>query len=165
MYTCLAVLGLLIDVAGASILSIPDLPRVRNWFKFGKIKQGRKKVMSGGLKPGDTGHSEIVDIYDELKNDYGFTDASIKEIKVESISEPVFEDAEVVDRRPRRSLEIDIDPEEIDGESRITTARDTKFRLLDRIDSDIETGEQSLRRKGIGLIVFGFSLQIPQYII
>lgn len=121
--------------------------------------------MSGGLEPGDTGHSEIVDIYDELKNDYGFTDASIKEIKVESISEPVFEDSEVVDRRPRRSLELDIDPQEIDGESRITTARDTKFRLLDRIDSDIETGEQSLRRKGIGLIVFGFTLQIPQYII
>jgi hypothetical protein len=64
------------------------------------MKQGRQKIMSGGLEIGDTGHREIVKIYDDIKNNYGFTEESVKKIKAESIYKPVFQDSEVVDKNP-----------------------------------------------------------------
>ena len=76
-----------------------------------------------------------------------------KVVKIESISRPVFEGAEVVDRRPQRTIQADIDPEEVNGDSQITEHQDTNFRLLDQIDSQIESGERKLRIICIGLII------------
>ena len=153
MYNCLALIGLSIDVLGASILSIPDVPFVRNLFRFGRIREGKKKIISGGLELDDVGHSEIVEIYDDVQNNYGFTESSVKEIKIASISRPVIEGSEIVDRQPQRTIQADIDPEEVNGDSQITEHQDTNFRLLDQIDSQIESGERKLRIICIGLII------------
>ena len=124
----------------------------------------KKKIISGGLELDDVGHSEIVEIYDDVQNNYGFTESSVKEIKIASISRPVIEGSEIVDRQPQRTIQVDIDPEEMNGDSQITEHQDTNFRLLDQIDSQIESGERRLRIIGIGLIIIGFFLQMPQYI-
>jgi len=116
------------------------------------------------LQIGDTGHRQIVEIYDEIKENYGFTEESIEKIKVESISQPIFQDSDVVGRKPRNAIEIDIDPDAMDRYSRITKHRDQSFRLLEKIDSEIEAGEQRVRLTGIVLLTSGFILQIPQYL-
>jgi hypothetical protein len=52
----------------------------------------------------------------------------------------------------------------MDRESHIKQVQDTSFKLLERADSEIEAGEQRLRRVGIVLLISGFILQIPQYL-
>jgi hypothetical protein len=117
------------------------------------------------LERGGTGHPEIVAIYDELQDNYGFTEESVVSIASEAVSKPIFQDGDVVGRKPENTIEIGIEPDKMGAELQITEHKDTSFRLVDRVDSEIEAGEQRFRQIGLGLLILGFILQMPQYIL
>lgn len=60
--------GLLLDVLGAIVIVLPDWPRLREWFEFGRLRRGWDLMVHEGVRPEDTGFDEVADIIVGIKD-------------------------------------------------------------------------------------------------
>ena len=80
--TTLTGAGLFLDIIGALVIAIPDIPWVREWFRYGKLRKGRVMMETEGVSPGEPGYKKVASIVSEI---YDFREGeSVTQIKMHS---------------------------------------------------------------------------------
>lgn len=141
----MAILGLGIDVIGAIVLAVPDVPTLRERTKQSNIEQGISLLESSGLHPFRPG-------FDQIRSRLEY----LYDIEIGGDVEGLRVGMEAVSRNPKYKLYIY--PE--DGDS-WAPERDMSWPTVrGDLASMARRREMRFRAVGLGLLAFGFLLQI-----
>jgi hypothetical protein len=150
--TLLAVGGLGLDVVGAAIIALPDIPRANLVLWSARVRRGLSDMESNGLREGETGYSEIKD---ELENIYrlDFPD-EVWAVRVGFYT---------MSRYGFESVYLFVDPEDEDEQKALgkELGLPVDYRVArETIQQKIDTWQAGVRGLGFLLLATGFLLQI-----
>lgn len=150
--------GLGLDILGAGLIAVPDIPLANRYLKSGRLKIGRNFMESGGVTKGSIGFEEITQVLNQLEpvDDFSNDGGEPVEIAVNSrggftsdrIKEsPMNWGEEYVEHRYEKEAELD--------DIAVFGVGDVYKEIRNRIEPQVT----ALRGGGFLILAFGFFLQ------
>ena len=151
--TAITLLGLVLDLAGAIIIGIPDIPQFREYHRPGRMREALRELEATSLTPESTGYEDLKKKLEERTGQSITEDAEELFVTVSSMTIAKGSDSGI-----RRRLAI----QQEDGEEKESKLfQETDFVLLRHsLERTIREGEAYMRAKGFMLLASGFLFQI-----
>lgn len=153
-------LGLALDIVGAFLIAVPDLPYLKTRFRFGRLRKAQRKIGLGGITQEDTGYRELVELLDERQNNIGIEPEDVDKVQFGPTERYRVESSDEVTTEVTASLNVEYaEDAEFAGLS-ISNHNMNPNSLYSLIFRDIERGERRFRAGGFVLLSIGFALQL-----
>lgn len=157
--SCLVVGGLSLDIVGAFGIAVPDFPRLRTFFRLGRLNKGLDIAENGTLKRGEIGFNDVLSLLKtvDCPDGHEFIEEgyTANRIQYEEHSGPVYGGTPV-----SRHIYVYFD-EPYEGDS--DRERRQRHRIGDvrrAVHKQIDQQELRIRALGFMALIFGFGLQI-----
>lgn len=157
----LTAVGLILDVVGAFLIAVPDLPRIRTWFRCGQLQRARQQMELGGVSKGDVGFETLVQLHSEMQPNIDITSDDVVRIAFEPTERYEFDSGNVIGTQVESAVTIEYaDEAEFSGLNIGSTTLGDPNHLYRLMFRDINEGEKRLRGGGFTLLSTGFLLQL-----
>lgn len=148
----LTLLGLGMDLIGAGIIALPDIPQLRDHHKPGQLRTALKELELNGLPSNSPYYTRLKTELEEITGETIPADTQELFVSIPSVSVGESSDAGIHHRVSFKSDDEDAEPEVLG---------DTDFDVLRHsIERQIREGEARIRAKGFLLLGSGFALQM-----
>lgn len=135
--------GLAIDVIGAAVIALPDIPQLRSWHRAGRVRDALETMALGKLPVQNRGQHEFVSYLYEIADESPPED--LKEVNRENYKEGPYPDRFLLLREKH-------DPDMLEG------IPFSVGRLY--VDNQVRKREAYIRGIGFLVLATGFGLQM-----
>ena len=153
-------LGLALDIVGAFLIALPDLPHLKTRFRFGRLRKAQRKMELGGVTEDEIGFEELVELVDERQNNIGIEPGDVDKIEFGPTENINFDSSDGVTTEVAASLTVEYAEDAETPEIPISSHKMNPNSLYSILFRDIESDERKFRAGGFIILSTGFALQL-----